>query len=102
MWNKKFGFATLALGSVLTLLGPAPASARDRDDYSWRDDRSYTNSLRNRQIERERERLQKLRAERLRLEQRRNRDRYYSNQSRYGYQVSNGYYDKFGRWHSSF
>jgi hypothetical protein len=78
MWNKKLGFATLALGSFLTLLGPTAASARDRDGYR------QNTSFRNRDNERERERL---RLERERFErfeqQRRNRDRRYSDWHRY-------------------
>jgi hypothetical protein len=100
MWNKKLGLATLALGSVLTLLGPTAASARDRDDYRQRDDRGYSNSFRNRQIELERAR-QRQRLERERFEQRRNWNRFhtnsYSNRDR---SFNNGYYDNFGRWHN--
>ena len=47
MWNTKLGFATLALGSFLTLLGPAAASARDRDDFRQNDNRSYTSGYTN-------------------------------------------------------
>jgi len=36
MWNTKLKFATLTLGTVLTLVGPAVASARDRDDFNQR------------------------------------------------------------------
>ena len=104
MWNNKLGLATLALGSVLTLLGPTVASARDRADYRQtddrgyqRDDRGYSNSFRNRQIELERER-QRQRLERERFEQRRNWNRFhtnsYSNRDR---SFNNGYYDNFGR-----
>lgn len=107
MWNNKLGLATLALGSVLTLLGPTAASARDRDDYRQRDDRGYSrddrgysNSFRNRQIELERER-QRQRLERERFDQRRNWNRFhtnsYSNRDR---SFNNGYYDNSGRWHN--
>jgi hypothetical protein len=33
MRNMKLKMATLAIGSVLTLLGPATAAARERDDF---------------------------------------------------------------------
>ena len=73
MLIKKLGFATLALGSFLTLLGPTAAVARDRDDY-----RQNTSYLRHRETPRERAlrlRLERERLERLRFEQqRRNRD----------------------------
>ena len=93
MWNNKLKFATLTLGTVLTLAGPAVASARDHDDFR-RDDRNYSNSFRNREIERQRE-LERLRLERERLAHRWNRNRYNNN-----YRMnSNGYYDNAGYWH---
>ena len=77
MLIKKLGFATLALGSFLTLLGPTAAVARDRDDYR------QNTSFRNRETQRQRElrlRLERERLERLRFEQqRRNRDYRYNN-----------------------
>jgi hypothetical protein len=104
MWNTKLGFATLALGSFLTLLGPTAASARDRDDYRQNDDRGYTsgytNSFRNRNNERE---IARLRQERERFEQQqRNRDRRYTNSysNQNSYRESGGYYDNSGCWHS--
>ena len=78
MLIKKLGFATLALGSFLTLLGPTAAVARDRDDY-----RQNTSYFRQRETPRERAlrlRLERERLERLRFEQqRRNRDHSYNN-----------------------
>jgi hypothetical protein len=94
MWNNKLKFATLTLGTVLTLAVPAIASARDRDDFRQRDDRSYSNSFRNREIQRRRE-IERLRLERERLAQRWNRNRYNNNHQTY----SNGYYDNAGHWH---
>ena len=68
--NTKLSFATLALGSFLTLLAPAAAVARDGNDFRQNidrqyNDRGYTNgynaSFRNRETPREK-------ALRLRLE----------------------------------
>ena len=97
MWNNKLKFATLTLGTVLTLTAPAIASARDRDDFRQRDDRNYSNSFRNREIERqiERLRLERERLERERLAQRWNRNRYNNNYRTY----SDGYYDNGRHWH---
>ena len=78
MLIKKLGFATLALGSFLTLLGPTAAMARDRDDYR------QNTSFRNRETQRQREFRLRLERQRLRLErerfeqQRRNRDYRYN------------------------
>jgi hypothetical protein len=94
MWNNKLKFATLTLGTVLTLAAPAIASARDRDDFRQRDDRKYSNSFRNRELELRRE-IERLRLERERLAQRWNRNRYNNNHQTY----SNGYYDNAGHWH---
>jgi hypothetical protein len=95
MWNNKMKLATLALGTVLTLAGPAVASAQNRDDFrqrdNQRDNRNFTTSFsfRNREIERRRE-IERLRLERERLAQRWNRNRYnYRTQN-------NGYYDNPG------
>jgi len=99
MWNTKLKFATLTLGTVLTLAGPAVALARDRDDFRQRDDHNFTTSFRNREIERQRE-IERVRLERERFEQRRNRNRFRNSYS-YGndYRTySNGYYDNAGRW----
>ena len=71
MWNKKLGFATLALGSFLTLLAPAAAVARDRDDY--RENTSFRDNYRNNYRERER----RERFERFERQQRRNREHRY-------------------------
>jgi hypothetical protein len=96
MWNKKMNLATLALGTVLTLAGPAVASAQNRDDFRQRDNRNFTTSFsfRNREIERRRE-IERIRIERERLAQRWNRNRYNNN---YRTQ-SNGYYDNPGYSH---
>ena len=116
MLNKKLGFATLALGSFLTLLGPTAALADDRgrDNNRQRDDRSYTESFSNRrpniQQERERQRLERERLERERFAQQRNRNRSYVNNYSnrnsigfsFGFQNSRGYYDKTGCWHPSY
>jgi hypothetical protein len=107
MLNKKLGFATLALGSFLTLLGPTAALAddRSRDNNRQRDDRSYTESFSNRRPNIQQE-LARRRFERERFLQQRNRNRSYvnnySNRNSYGFQNSRGYYDKTGRWHPSF
>src|SRR5437867_8539558 len=106
MLFKKIGLATLALGSVLSLV-PATAFARDRDDrYESRSGRDFRELQR-----RERERL---------AQQRRNRSYNYgygyrnpSYDYNYGYRspnynynngynqgYSNGYYDRYGDWHS--
>jgi hypothetical protein len=121
MRNKKLSLATLAIGSILTLLGPAAASAQDRNNYQQnnrqqnnyqqRDQRgpaaSFNNSFQNRQQfdnrqngfgrDRERQRL-----ERERLEQRRNWDRFhnsYANRNSHR-SFNSGYYDNTGCWHS--
>lgn len=102
MWNNKLGLATLAIGSFLTLLGPAVASARDRDDFR-QNDSGYRNSYQNRQNDRERERI---RLERERFEHRQNRNRFYTNSyarpNAYGYRETRGYYDNAGCWHDSY
>lgn len=80
--NTKLGFATLALGSFLTLLAPAVAVARDRDDYrqdtSFRDNRNeYRDDYRDNYRQRERIRLERERRERFerfQQQQRWNRD----------------------------
>jgi hypothetical protein len=86
--NTKLGFATLALGSFLTLLAPAAAVARDGNDFRQNDNNrgytnGYTNSFRNRETPREkalRLRLERERLERERFEQQRwNRDHRYNN-----------------------
>ena len=89
--NTKLGFATLALGSFLTLLAPAAAVARDRDDFRQNDNRGYTNgynnSFGNRETPRERAlrlRLERERLERERFEQQRwNRDHRNNDWNRY-------------------
>jgi len=91
--NTKLGFATLALGSFLTLLGPTAAVAQGRDDYRQNDNYRYTNSsFRNHETRREKEirlRLELERLERERLaKQRWNRD----------HRFNNGYYDRDNSW----
>jgi hypothetical protein len=100
MWNKKMNLATLALGTVLTLAGPAVASAQNRDDFRQRDNRNFTTSFRNREIERQRE-IERIRIERERLAQRWNRNRYrnsYFNGNDHR-TYSDGYYDNANRSH---
>jgi hypothetical protein len=104
MLKNKFGLATLAVGSILTLLGPAVASARDRDDdhrqgYDSRYDSRYDSHDRDRRIRQQ--------EERERFEHRRNTGSYYKNgyynsYPRFGvndYRNSRGYYDNSGCWH---
>jgi len=92
MLFKKIGLATLALGSVLSLV-PATAFATDRDDrYESRNGRDYRDQQRR---EHERREWQ---------EQRRNRsynDGYGYRNPNYDYnnRYANGYYDRFGNWH---
>jgi hypothetical protein len=94
MWNTKLKFATLTLGTVLTLAVPAMAAPRDRDDFRQRDDRNFTTSFRNRENERQRE-IERVRLERERFDQRASHNRYVNN-----YRTNNkGYYDSANRWH---
>ncbi|MEO8125450.1 MAG: hypothetical protein ABJF23_31875 [Bryobacteraceae bacterium] len=92
--KTKLGFATLALGSFLTLLGPAAAMAQGRDDFRQNDNHGYTTSFRNRETPREKELRLRLELERLERErlakQRWNRDHRFNNN--YGNQ--GGYYDR--------
>src|SRR4051794_26982177 len=94
--NTKLGFATLALGSFLTLLGPAAAVAQGRDDFRQNDNHGYTASF-HRETPREKElrlRLELQRLERERLaKQRWNRDHHYVD-SRY----NNGYGNRDNSW----
>jgi hypothetical protein len=104
MFKNKVGLATLAIGSILTLLGPAVVSARDRDDnhrqgYDSRYDSRYDSHDRDRRIRQQ--------DERGRFEYRRNTGSYYNNgyNNSYprgvvnGYRNSRGYYDNSGCWH---
>jgi hypothetical protein len=99
MRNKKLSLATLAIGSILTLLGPAAASAQDRNNNRQRNERGYTESFNNRQTGFERNREQQ-RLEQQRPEQRRNWDRFHNSYSNRNSRRSfnDGYYDNAGRW----
>ena len=93
MRNNKFSLATIAVGSLLTLLGPTVASARDRDDFHQNNNgRGFTNSYESRQNDRERERI-RLERERFELQQKRNRLK--ANR----FHQTRGYFDNTHRWH---
>lgn len=106
MFNKKTGLtATLAFSSILTLFGPAVASARDRNDSRQEYDYDHDGFSRNHKSDREDD-YRNRSVNNARLEQRRNRNRRYTNgnyDSRgnegYGYQKANGFYDSLGYWH---
>jgi hypothetical protein len=108
MLKNKFSLATFAVGSILTLFGPAVASARDRDDnHRQGNDSRYDSRYDSHDRDRDNDRGIREQQERERLEHRRNPVSFYNN--RYnnssprivvnGYRNSNGYYDNAGCWH---
>ena len=95
---KKLGMTGLVLASALTVLGPQVASARDRDDFHYRDNGNYNNgyyngydSRRSHETREWREHEQREWREHERREHQRSYNRGY---------YQNGYYDSYGYWHS--
>jgi hypothetical protein len=105
MKRNKVGLAGLVLGSVLALVVPQTAAAKDRDDhYRYNDGYGYSNMSphERHEIEEHRRHEEHERMERLRRERRYYNNGYYNDYNAprsNGYYAPQGYYDQYGNWH---
>ena len=93
MFRSRMAALALTIGSLSSVIAPATAVARDRDD-DWRGSRQERKLS-----ERERHQLEQQRIARERyLREQAQRQRYVSP---YRYSAPQGFYDRFGQWHSN-